>query len=282
VDLQLVPQGIILPTNPNLAAAFIVAPASPKVLETATFDASTTTNNGAACNNSCSYSWDFGDGTSGSGLSLTHTYRTIATFTVVLTVTDTRGAVSTSTKSIAVAPGTPPAPKFTFSPTPAFVDQLVFFNATASTAAPGRTIVRYDWDFGKGTTGSGVTASKAYDVSGTYTVTLKVTDDAGSVATVNQTVVVTSPIVVPDFTFLPAAPHVNELIVFNASSSTGPSPIVDYQWSFGSTATPTTGSGVSASAFYVVAASSTKLVTLTVTDSAGRTASITKVVTVIP
>ncbi len=52
LDIRLLPQGIIQPTNPNLTASFTVTPASPQVMSTATFDASTTTNNGAACNNS--------------------------------------------------------------------------------------------------------------------------------------------------------------------------------------------------------------------------------------
>jgi PKD repeat protein len=277
VDIRLVPQGVILPTNPNLAAAFTVSPASPQVLQTATFDASTTTNNGAACNSSCAYSWDFGDGTTGNGISLTHTYRTVGSFSATLTVTDARGAMSTLTRTVTVAPGTPPTVNFTFSPSPAFVDATVFFNATESVAAPGRTIVRYDWDFGKGTTGSGVTVSKSYDLPGTYTVTLKVTDDAGAVASTSKSVVVTAPIVVPDFTFLPAAPVPGQPVSFNASSTTGPSPIVDYQWSFPG-GTPATASGLTATTQW--AAIGDKVVTLTVTDSAGRTATTNKVVPV--
>jgi len=37
-----------------------------------------------------------------------------------------------------------------------------------------------EWDFGDGTTGTGVTVNKTYTVEGLYTVTLNVTDDAGS------------------------------------------------------------------------------------------------------
>ena len=50
IELILMPQGVILPQNPNLVPAFTVSPLAPKVMDTVTFNASTSTNNGAACN----------------------------------------------------------------------------------------------------------------------------------------------------------------------------------------------------------------------------------------
>ena len=82
------------------------------------------------------------------------------------------------------------APKadFTFSPTEPRFGQEVFFNAAASTAAPGHKIVAYDWDFGTGRTGIGLTVAKRYDIDlippgavtgdeASFNVTLTVTDD---------------------------------------------------------------------------------------------------------
>ena len=37
----------------------------------------------------------------------------------------------------------------------------------------------YDWDFGTGRTGSGITVTKQYGTPATYIVTLVVTDDVG-------------------------------------------------------------------------------------------------------
>lgn len=192
VSLRLVPQGVILPTNPDLTTAFTVTPTSPQVFSTATFDASTTTNAGVACGNACSYAWNFGDGTSGAGMVTTHSYRTAATFQATLTVTDSRGSEATAVRSIVVQPGTLPTVLFTYSPTPVRPNQDVFFNAEASRAAPGRTIVSYGWDFGDGRTASGSTIARSFPTVGSYTVTLRVTDDAGATDTFSQVVAVSA------------------------------------------------------------------------------------------
>jgi glucose/arabinose dehydrogenase len=56
-----------------------------------------------------SYSWNFGDGTTGSGKTTQKTYNNAGKFNIVLTVRDSRGA--TSTRTIAVYPGnTAPTP----------------------------------------------------------------------------------------------------------------------------------------------------------------------------
>jgi Tol biopolymer transport system component/PKD repeat protein len=55
------------------------------------------------------------------------------------------------------------------------------FNGSASSDSDG-TIASYAWSFGDGTTGSGATVSHAYAASGTYSVTLTVTDNGGTTA----------------------------------------------------------------------------------------------------
>ena len=49
-----------------------------------------------------SYSWDFGDGTTGTGLKATHTYESVGSYTVTLTVTGTDGSNATQTQKITV------------------------------------------------------------------------------------------------------------------------------------------------------------------------------------
>ncbi|QCX26649.1 PKD domain-containing protein [Nocardioides jishulii] len=70
-------------------------------------------------------------------------------------------------------------------------DLVARFDASGSTDPDG-SIVSYEWDFGDGTTGSGVTASHAYAAPGVWTVTLTVTDAGGKTASASLPVTVGS------------------------------------------------------------------------------------------
>ncbi|OHX63841.1 hypothetical protein NH26_19710 [Flammeovirga pacifica] len=59
------------------------------------------------------------------------------------------------------------------------IPATIQFDASASQPFEDRTIVKYEWDFGDGTTAEGVTASHTYENEGVYVVTLLVTDDLG-------------------------------------------------------------------------------------------------------
>jgi PKD repeat protein len=73
----------------------------------------------------------------------------------------------------------PPVAQFTVSPNPGVGGQSVIsFDATSSYhPQPGGSIVRYEWDFGDGSTGTGEIVTHTYLVIGTRTATLTVTDD---------------------------------------------------------------------------------------------------------
>lgn len=72
-----------------------------------------------------------------------------------------------------------PLPSFTFTPeSPVFRDQLVAFNASASTS-PGSEIISYEWVFGDGATDEGVSPSHAYHQVGSHEVVLTVENSDG-------------------------------------------------------------------------------------------------------
>jgi chitodextrinase len=177
VELRLVPRGVILPPNGAPVPSFILTPLPVTTRTPVTFDASGTRDEGAQCGTRCAYAWDFGDGTSGTGMTVVHEFEKPGTFVVRLTVTDVRGQSVITSQSVTVTATPAPTAEFIFSPAAPKAGQDIFFNAQASKAAPGHTIVAYDWDFGSGRTGEGVTIAKRYDTPGTYNVTLKVHDD---------------------------------------------------------------------------------------------------------
>ena len=144
----------------------------------------------------------------------------------------------------------------------------VFFNASASTAPAGRSIVSYAWSFGDGDTAAGVTVSHYYAVAATYNVTLTVTDDRGTSASTTKNVIVSTSQPSASFVFSPAAPTTTTAVQFNAGASTSSSgrTITGYAWNFGDGSTAT-GETMS----HTFATPGTYNVVLTVTDSEGET-----------
>ena len=55
---------------------------------------------------------------------------------------------------------------------------------------PDGSIVAYDWDFGDGNSGTGVSPTHSYAAAGLYTVSLTVTDNAGATDTATTTAVI--------------------------------------------------------------------------------------------
>jgi PKD repeat protein len=81
-----------------------------------------------------------------------------------------------------------PTASFTFSCT----DLTCNFNGSAS-SDPDGSISGYAWNFGDGTTGSGVSPSKTYASGGTRTVALTVTDNGGATGSTSQSVTTVAP-----------------------------------------------------------------------------------------
>ena len=77
------------------------------------------------------------------------------------------------------APNQPPIASFIYTPVRPAVNQILAFNASNS-SDPDGTITNYEWDFGDGTNGIGVTVNHSYSSAGSYTVILTVTDADGA------------------------------------------------------------------------------------------------------
>ena len=268
-------------TGPTIAR-FTFSPTNPTINQDVTFNgASSTVNNGT-------FNWDFGDGQTGTGITTTHRYARAGTFTIVLSVTSDTKATSTSSRTVTVSANLPAnTATFTFSPTAPAINQDFTFTASGGGGigggfpgapgggGPGAVIGTYTWDFGDGTTATGSPTTHRYTRGGTYTVTLRVTTDAGLTATSSRSITVstTLPAGSANFTFSPTDPLVGDTVFFNAASSTVTN--ASYSWDFGD---GTTGSGVAPTHAYSQARTYT--VNLTVTNSLGQTETTSKTVTV--
>src|SRR5712691_2457655 len=136
-------------------------------------------------------------------------------------------------------------------------------------------IAGYTWDFGDGSSTSGVSGSHTYPNAGSYVATLTVWDYSGNPASATRTVTVRD-------TQAPVPRGGGDRTVdegqppcFDASASTDNVEVTGYAWNFGDNATATT-----ATATHVYARPGTYSASLTVTDAAGNAATSTFTVTV--
>jgi hypothetical protein len=189
-SLRLVPRGtIVVPSN--LQPAFTFAPDAPGERQTVLFDGALST---APANNPIvSYTWDFDDGATASGRTVGHAFSNADTYIVTLTVADALGRTAQTSQGVTVTPSASPTANFVFSPEEPGTTTNVVFNGLTSTAATGRQIVAYSWDFGDPddrTPGSGAQTTHRFRRAGTFNVTLTVTDDLGRTGSSTQGVTV--------------------------------------------------------------------------------------------
>ncbi len=189
--------------------------------------------------------WDFGDGASMDGATAFHTYSTPAVHTARLTVTDDDGATDDDTALITVSIADPCSSNL-LPAASAGTDQTVTEGATVSFTGTGLdldgTITGYAWNFGDGSTGSGVTPTHVYTTTGVYTATLTVTDNCGASASDTSTITINGVNSCVDNSAplanagMDRVVGVGETISFSGLDSVDPNmgdTILSYMWSFG-------------------------------------------------
>ena len=142
------------------------------------------------------------------------------------------------------------------------------FDGTGSTDSDG-TVQSYEWTFSDGDEAGGPTPEKDFAATGTYDVTLTVTDDGGLTHSTTQQVSVVKPNVPPTAAFTTSCEFLD--CDFDATASTdGDGTVDEYSWDFGD---GETGTGSNPSHVYEEAGSYD--ITLVVTDNEDATDEVT-------
>lgn len=132
------------------------------------------------------WNWNFGNGQTSSIKNPIHIYTVDGTYTVMLTVTDNDGANHSVSQQITVNGSTnsPPTANFTFMTS----GPLVFFTDQSSDS--DGTIISWHWNFGDGSSSPITSPLHFYPNSGTYSVTLTVTDNMLATHSLTQEVTI--------------------------------------------------------------------------------------------
>ena len=181
--------------------------------------------------NPTSWAWDFGNGNTSTLQNPTATYFTAGTYTVTLTATNANGS-NTLTRSQYITVHQNPSVDFISNTTSGCFPLRVQFS-DLSDAGTGNTIVSWQWDFGNGNTSALQNPLVTYLAAGTYSVTLRVTNDKGCTKVLSRPNYITVTAgVKAGFTHTQSTVCRPPATISFTNTSTGP-PTLSYLWDFG-------------------------------------------------
>jgi PKD repeat protein len=177
---------------PPTASIGPTSPAKPIAGDTVNFKSTSTDADGTIT----ATAWDldhdglFNDAT---GVVAQRTFATAGTYTVGVLVTDDTGATNATTTTITVVPNQAPNAAFSYTPASPTAGQQVTF--TSSSKDPDGSISSTTWDTdgdGQFNDARGPSARRTFAQPGSYTVSVRVTDDRGATDTAFEIISVVS------------------------------------------------------------------------------------------
>ncbi|WNY23345.1 hypothetical protein MmiHf6_06520 [Methanimicrococcus hongohii] len=170
------------------------------------------------------YTWSFGDGTTSNQIgNVTHTYTKEGNYTVSLTISNAFGN-KTETKTNYIYVGSGPIADFTANNTAGKTPLAVQF-----TDKSGGNPTKYSWDFGDGSKSTDKNPTHTYNQTGTYTVSLTVSNEFGSDTKTEKSLVNVG--VAPNVFFTANGTINSNQVAFTTHGDTTDSGT--YKWDFG-------------------------------------------------
>src|SRR5205823_3558394 len=200
--------------NARPTVSFTITPTSAISSQSVTFTATI-----VGGTNPFTFSWNFGDNSSGNGNVVSHTYSVQGTYTVTLTVRDANAQTAASTQTLSVAPS-PLTASFAMTPSSGLiVGQLASFTASVS---GGTSPYTFAWTAtgGSPASGTGASFSTTYSTEGTFTVSVTITDANANTSIASQSVTVVALPITASFT-VSTSPTIGVQVTFVASASGG-------------------------------------------------------------
>jgi PKD repeat protein len=177
-----------------------------------------------------------------------------------------------------------PIVSFSIAPAIGNINQEIVFDASETTdeGEPCGALCSYQWDFGNFETDSGQRVTRRFSTSGTYTITLTVTDARGGVDSDSRSLKINGP-PPPTASFTATASGLTVALNAGGSAAGAGGTLVEYIWDFGDGTTATTDLPATSHAYPSVGATGTVtpyVIVLTVKDNFGQTKTATNTVSI--
>ncbi|MFK7971769.1 MAG: PKD domain-containing protein [Bacteroidia bacterium] len=166
-----------------------------------------------------SYAWDFGDGTtwnaSVGASSVYHNYTSAGTFIVCVTTVDSASCTATFCDSVVVVSTAACRSLYTYNTSGVVANRVYFYGSP--TPSFGNT---YSWDMGDGSTYTTRNVTHNYQLAGTYSACLTITNNNGCSDTYCDSIVITQSAgpCVAAFTSMPDSSATNTILFTNTST----------------------------------------------------------------
>ncbi len=228
-----------------------------------------------------SYSWAFGDGTTGTGSVVTHSYSPAQIYTVTLTVTD-NGGVTGSTPSQVTVTDRPPSVSFAPSPTTASTGQSITLTIYVSDPDGTISTTRVDWGDGTVDNFAGAVTSDTHSYASTgsstskmFTITITATDNSASYSSTSSQVTINDRVPSPSFNPSSTALSTgqNVTLTISATDPDGTVTAIKVDWGDGTidTLSATTTSDTHSYSSTGTSTSKTFTIAVSATDNSGST-----------